>query len=256
IWALGLRNPFTFAFQRWNGEMFINDVGQSSWEEINRGVAGGNYGWPIIEGIGNNPNFLNPLYVYDHSNGCAISGATFYTPLIPRFPTGYFGGYFFADYCGGWIRWRSATGVVTGFASGISFLVDFAAPLDGRLYYLARGTGASTGIVAKIDYTGATVLITANGNHGGVTLTSGQGLQVAVAFSSGSSFFPQGELYVAVARQDGTTLWLDPNTMTFGPAIAPAYSGVLGTFGPVLAVDIPDVSALAPGNHWWLAIVD
>src|SRR5262245_50938169 len=96
IWALGLRNPFTFGFQRWNGDMFINDVGQRDWEEINRGVAGGNYGWPIVEGVGNNPDFLNPIYAYDHSNGsCAITGATFYTPVTPRFPTDYFGGYFF-----------------------------------------------------------------------------------------------------------------------------------------------------------------
>jgi len=162
----------------------------------------------------------------------------------------------FADYCGGWIRSRSATGAVTNFASGISLPVDVAVSLDGRLYYLARGTGAETGIVAKVDYTGSTVLITANGNHGGVTLAPGQELQVAVAFSSGSSFFPQAELYVGVARQDGTTLWLDRNTMMFGPAVVPVYSGALGTFGPVLAVDIADVSALGPGNHWWLVIVD
>ena len=88
------------------------------------------------------------------------------------------------------------------------------------------------------------------------SLTRGQGLQLSVAFSSGSSYFPQAELYIAVAGQDGTTLWLDPNTKTFGSAVAPVYSGVLGTFGPVLAVDIPDVSVLSPGNHWWLTIVD
>src|SRR5439155_12911459 len=46
IWALGLRNPFTFAIQPGTGRMFINDVGQSTWEEIDDGVAGANYGWP------------------------------------------------------------------------------------------------------------------------------------------------------------------------------------------------------------------
>src|SRR3954469_2014663 len=46
IWALGLRNPFTFGFQPGTGRMFINDVGQSTWEEINDGIAGSNYGWP------------------------------------------------------------------------------------------------------------------------------------------------------------------------------------------------------------------
>jgi len=253
IWALGLRNPFTFGFQRWNGEMFINDVGQMAWEEINRGVAGGNYGWPIVEGVGNDPNFLNPLYAYNHSNGaCAIVGSTFYAPLTPRFPTEYFGGYFFGDLCAGWIRWRSAAGAVTDFASGIPTLVDVATSLDGRLYYLARGGG----IVARVDYTGSTVLMTANGNHGGVTVSSGHGLQVEIAFSSGSSFLPQSEMYVGVALQDGTTLWLDLNTMTFGATPTPVYSGVLGTFGPVVAINIPNVSVMTPGNYWWLVIVD
>lgn len=46
IWALGLRNPFTFAVHPNSGRIFINDVGQSSWEEINEGVAGANYGCP------------------------------------------------------------------------------------------------------------------------------------------------------------------------------------------------------------------
>ena len=50
IWALGLRNPFTFAFQPGTGRMFINDVGQNTWEEINDGIAGSNYGWPDTEG--------------------------------------------------------------------------------------------------------------------------------------------------------------------------------------------------------------
>ena len=50
IWALGLRNPFTFAFQRGTTRMFINDVGESTWEEINDGIAGSNYGWPTTEG--------------------------------------------------------------------------------------------------------------------------------------------------------------------------------------------------------------
>src|SRR5262245_50109108 len=49
IWALGLRNPFTFAFQPGTGRVFINDVGQDTWEEINDGIAGSNYGWPTTE---------------------------------------------------------------------------------------------------------------------------------------------------------------------------------------------------------------
>jgi glucose/arabinose dehydrogenase len=50
IWALGLRNPFSFAIQPHTGKMFINDVGEQIWEEINRRAAGANYGWPRYEG--------------------------------------------------------------------------------------------------------------------------------------------------------------------------------------------------------------
>jgi glucose/arabinose dehydrogenase len=259
IWALGLRNPFTFAFQRWSGEMFINDVGGVSWEEVNRGSAGANYGWPIVEGVGNDPSFHNPLYAYNHSGGnCAISGGAFYSPLAPRFPTQYFGAYFFGDYCAGVIRSRAAdTGAVTTFATGISLLVDLALWQDGRLYYLARGTGASTGIVSRIDYTGLSVLITANGNHGSVTLGQGQALQVAIAFSAGNSFVNPAELYVGRSQENGPTLWMDASTGTFGPTIAPVYSGPLPSLGPTVAVNYPNVSsALAPGRYWWFVIVD
>jgi glucose/arabinose dehydrogenase len=67
IWSLGLRNPFTFAFQQNTGRMFINDVGQSAWEEINDGIGGSNYGWPTTEGPTDNPNFRAPLFAFGHS---------------------------------------------------------------------------------------------------------------------------------------------------------------------------------------------
>ena len=256
IWALGLRNPFTFAFNRWNGEMFINDVGGGLWEEINRGIAGANYGWPITEGVANNPNYVDPLYAYDHTGQCAISGGTFYTPLTPRFAPSFFAAYFFADYCGGWIKWRAPTGAVTSFASAISFPVDVAVSMDGRLYYLARGTGGNTGIVSRVDYTGATVLLTANGIHGPQTIAPGNALTLTLAFSSGSQVMNPAEVYFGVASQDGTTLWFDPNTNTFGPSLLPVYSGPLGTFGPTTALFYPDVSVLSPGRYWWFVVVD
>ena len=122
---------------------------------------------------------------------------------------------------------------------------------------VAVNVGATTALnAAFVNFAVPRVLVTANGNHGALTLSAGQGLQETIAFSSGSSFFPQAEVYVGVARQDGTTLWLDPNKRTFGPTIVPVYQGILGTFGPEIAVDLPDVSALAPGNYWWFVIVD
>ena len=57
IWALGLRNPFTFTVQPGTGRIFINDVGQDTSEEINDGIAGSNYGWPVTEGATSDPRF-------------------------------------------------------------------------------------------------------------------------------------------------------------------------------------------------------
>src|SRR5947208_13407191 len=142
IWALGLRNPFPFAFQPGTGRMFINDVGESTYEEINDGIAGSNYGWPITEGPTSNPAFRGPIYFYGHGAGCAIVGATFYNPPVPQFPSSYTGKYFFADLCGGWIRVFDPTaGTATGFATGISSPVDLHVGPDGALYYLAQGSG-------------------------------------------------------------------------------------------------------------------
>jgi glucose/arabinose dehydrogenase len=155
IWALGLRNPFTFAFDGAGTQMFINDVGQNTWEEIDDGIAGANYGWPAWEGYTNDPSFKSPRYAYDHSGACAITGGAFYSPLAPQFPADYLHDYFFADFCGGWIRKLdpAAGNSVVNFASGIQFPVDLKVGDEGGLYYLARGAGASTGVVNRIEWT-------------------------------------------------------------------------------------------------------
>jgi glucose/arabinose dehydrogenase len=94
IWALGLRNPFTFAFRGTTNFMYINDVGESTWEEVNLGQAGANYGWPATEGPTTNPAYKSPVYYYGHSEGCAITGGAFYTPSTTNWPSSYIGKYF------------------------------------------------------------------------------------------------------------------------------------------------------------------
>jgi uncharacterized protein (TIGR03437 family) len=162
IWALGLRNPFTFAFQPGTLRMFINDVGQNTWEEINDGIAGSNYGWPSTEGQTSNPAFRSPLLSYAHGSspttGCAIAGGAFYNPTSVQFPASYVGKYFFADLCSGWIRVMDpSNNTAAAFASGISNPVDLKVANDGSLYYLARGSSSvfrvqfpSTGIPPAI----------------------------------------------------------------------------------------------------------
>jgi glucose/arabinose dehydrogenase len=150
VWAFGLRNPFTFAFRGATSFMYINDVGQSTWEEINLGQAAANYGWPATEGPTNDPAYTSPVYYYGHNAGCAITGGAFYTPSTNNFPSSYIGKYFFGDYCSGFIRKLDpSTAQATGFVTGASNPVDIQVGADGSLYYLARGTSS----VMKVRYT-------------------------------------------------------------------------------------------------------
>ncbi len=153
IWALGLRNPFTFATRTQSPNIFINDVGQDTTEEINVGGAGNNYGWPNCEGPCNDPPYIDPLYWYNHTGGaCAITGGDFYNPPVQPFPANYLNQYFFADYCAGWIhRIDPITAQETDFATGINAPVDIQIGFDGNLYYLAYGAG----IVSRVTYTGS-----------------------------------------------------------------------------------------------------
>jgi glucose/arabinose dehydrogenase len=173
IWALGLRNPFTFAFNPADpGQMAINDVGASSFEEINAGAAGANYGWPTEEGIPDPPNpaFVSPIYAYGRDQGTTISGGAFYSPAVQQFPADYAGDYFFADFGAGWIRRLDvATSQVSPFASGISNPVDVHVTPDGSLYYLAR----SNGRVYRVQYTNSPQLTppVLNASTNGLTLS-------------------------------------------------------------------------------------
>ena len=150
IWALGLRNPFTFSFQPGTGRMFINDVGQSAWEEINEGAAGANYGWPTEEGTGGAPTFVDPIYEYGHSNnsslvvGQAIVGSAFYNPTTVLFPPDYVGSYFFGDYVHGWVKRLDPANdnAVYSFWSGSGPLTDVAVGPDGALYALGNFNGS------------------------------------------------------------------------------------------------------------------
>ncbi len=138
--------------------MFVNDVGQSAFEEINDGARGANYGWPDTEGATTDPRFDSPRHSYAHASGaCAIVGGAFYSPATAQFPSDYSNDYFFADYCAGWIRRLDPANnnAIATFATGIDSPVDLKVAEDGSLYYLARVNGGTTGVVYRIRY-GAT----------------------------------------------------------------------------------------------------
>ena len=134
IWAMGCRNPFTFAFGN-GGSMMINDVG-GKFEEINPGVSGANYGWPGIDhGKTDKRGITNPLHIYPQSS---INGGDFCD--AESWPSRYRGMYFFADFNQGWVRFIDPSSPEKSheFVSGIRRPVDIRFAPNGDLYVLLR----------------------------------------------------------------------------------------------------------------------
>jgi glucose/arabinose dehydrogenase len=242
IWALGLRNPFTFGVQPGTGRIFINDVGENTDEEINEGLAGANYGWPTCEGdcVPHNPLFTDPFYFFPHTGGaCSIAGGDFYDPQVPQFPVQYVGDYFFADYCGGWIkRIDTATEVVTDFATGISSPVDLHVDFDGNLYYLARGNGR----VYKVSYTG----------NPAPAITQDPESQTA-SVGSTATFF------VAASGQPPLAYQWQRNSVDIGPATQPTYTTpnlVLGETGTQYRCIVSNASGNATSAQAVLTVLN
>ncbi len=159
IWAYGLRNPYTTAFQKGTGRFYINDVGAGDWEEINAGKAGANYGWSIKEGMTSDTRFTNPVYTYSHSVGQSIIGGAFYTGVAQQFPSQYKDKYFFADYVGNWVRtFDPSTKAVGTFATGLRSPTGLTVSPDGSIWYISRGAGSGQtaddiGSINRIRYT-------------------------------------------------------------------------------------------------------
>jgi hypothetical protein len=162
IWALGLRNPFRWSFDRVNGNVWIGDVGQGEREEVDFEPAsdpgGNNYGWDVMEGTDcndndpapeppcNDPSLTLPLYEYDHSGDeCSIIGGFVYRSDFSVLR----GLYFFGDYCTGrvWTLNPFNLAVVDrtaelGAAAGAAFnLVGFGEDGSGRLLLVQRSAG-------------------------------------------------------------------------------------------------------------------
>ena len=170
-YASGLRNPFRISFDPNppTTRFFINDVGQSTWEEINLGKAAADYGWnlregPCAEGSSTNcgappAGMTNPIYSYNHSTGCdVITGGAFVS--IGIWPTAYDRNYLYADYgCGKIIRLSYTNNAIvasdfaTGLGSNSAVVLRFGPwPRGPFLYYTTYNNG---GQVRRIAYTGS-----------------------------------------------------------------------------------------------------
>ena len=151
IWAFGLRNPWRFNFDPLTGDLYIADVGQNEWEEIDflpAGSAGGaNFGWNFMEGTHifvleppESVGVIAPVAEYSHDEGCSVTGGNVYRGA--EFAE-WQGVYFYGDFCGGQIMgllqvdgaWQSQTLFYTG-----AMLSSFGTGEDGTLYYADYNT--------------------------------------------------------------------------------------------------------------------
>ncbi len=161
IWARGLRNPWRFSFDRLTGDLWVADVGQNQWEEVDLQPAsspgGENYGWRLMEGTHcydpptgcNDGSLTLPVLEYSHSQGCSITGGFVYRgPSYPNLR----GTYLFADYCTGAVSgavadggggWTASTLLQTGF-----LVTTFGQDEAGELYL--SDYQAATGRVLRL----------------------------------------------------------------------------------------------------------
>lgn len=149
IWAYGLRNPWRFSFDRQAGDLYVADVGQNEWEEVNVAAAtaaGLNYGWNVMEGAhcyASDPcdtdSLVLPALEYGHSQGCSVTGGYVYRgAAIPAAQ----GHYFYSDYCRGFLRsFRYTGGSVTDQrhwdVGDVGNVLSFGEDGSGELYILS-----------------------------------------------------------------------------------------------------------------------
>lgn len=147
VWAYGLRNPWRFSFDRKTGDLYIADVGQSAYEEINfqpaKSKGGENYGWNKREGFeayrggADRPEFVKPIHAYGRSDGCSVTGGYVYRGAkLPMLQ----GAYLFGDYCSGKI-WQLQRDQVGNWQSSLLFdteyrISSFGEDANGELYML------------------------------------------------------------------------------------------------------------------------
>ncbi len=230
IWALGFRNPFTFAVNPVSGRIFVNDVGGTRFEEVNDLVRGGNCGWPNAEGFGGAPTFVDPVFAYPRPpSGAAITGGAFYEDDLLPVPLR--GSYFFADFVQGFIN-RLTPGNLqpAGFATGLPNPVDLDVGPDGALYYLSLTAGAVVRVAPSQAAFGTNVVAVGAGPGAGShvrLLDADTGLERLSFFAYGAF---SGGVRVATGDVTGDGI---PDVVTGGGPGAPgghvkAFDGLTG----------------------------
>ena len=167
VWAYGFRNPWRFNLQPESENLFIGDVGDDTWEELDLGFRGGNFGWKLTEGPDppGVPGVRYPIYSYPHTSphGSSITGGDH--ARASNFPERYEGDYFFGDFATSeifrMVLDETNSPVLTEvFASEALTPVDIQFGPDGALYYVSFSedleSSGSVGSVVRISYVGGT----------------------------------------------------------------------------------------------------
>lgn len=147
IWAYGLRNPWRFSFDRKTGALWVGDVGQESWEEVDHIRRGGNYGWNVMEGSHcyaaspcDRSGKILPRAEYSHSFGCSITGGYVYRgKAMPQLQ----GWFIYGDYCSGrvWAVNTQGRGRPVEIASAGANITSWGELPSGELVAVTFGGG-------------------------------------------------------------------------------------------------------------------
>lgn len=247
IWAYGLRNPHSFSFHPLTGQLFVNDVGEGSYEEINDATQPGqNFGWPYAEGYGTDSTHANPVFAYDHSGSqCAITGGVFFNPTTTTYPAEYVGRYFYQDFCTSAISTLTFSGSTVSnniFGQHLPGLPNrLTVGIDGNLYFMSRNNSA----LYRIIYTSNNApQITAQPRN--TTATQGKALNLIVTTTGANPFTYQWQ-------KNGVVIPGATAAVYSVSSVTPADSGhycvvVSNTFGNVMSttalvsVTIPNAS--------------
>jgi len=254
IWAYGLRNPWRCSFDRWTGDLWIGDVGQNVWEEVDyqkvSSTGGENYGWHCYEGLVHTsgvttcspPDTTNPVAVVNHSTGsCALIGGYVYRGAKY---SNMFGKYFFTDECLRNIKYLTPNGAssfpitdlgaLTTGTTNDAFGEDawgelFMSDLNGKIYKFHGQSCSPTAFITNQDSifvcgSPTTTLHTPAGNgfhyswswSGGIIITDSAAIEIS----------QDGDYFVSVLDDNGCSATSAPVHIEFVTPAVVSFTGL------------------------------